>query len=96
MLIVTSLLLLGVLGLLGWSLAAAVRSRHLLLLYWRDAGLFVFERGEGREYVRLAVWQLPLAAARFAAAALRGRPRPVSTPLPALLLQPQRARLTPH
>lgn len=96
MLIVASLLLSGLIGLTGWSLWAAVEARHLMLLYWRDAGLFVFQRGSGSEYVRLAPWRLPLAAVQYGTGALLRRVRPVRTPLPSLVLHPRRPGLNAH
>lgn len=52
---------------LGVAAVRAQRDEYLLVLHVHGAGVFLFERLDTGRYDRIAAWQLPAVAARYAA-----------------------------
>ena len=82
-LILVALVALG--GLVGAAIHAH-REEYLLVLHVHGAGTFLFERLDDGRYDRIAAWQLPAVALRYAARTPVTLRRPtLRTPSPVLV-----------
>jgi hypothetical protein len=68
-------------GLVAGRLAMrAVKDEYLLVLRWREHGLWIFERGDDGRYARIRLVALPVALVRYAWGNSHSRPLPVRLP----------------
>lgn len=61
-------------------MSRAVEEEHLLVLYWKEHGLWIFERGGSGRYERLALVALPVALLRYVWRTWHPKPVPVRLP----------------
>jgi hypothetical protein len=61
----------AVLAAVVWTIAAAFREEHLVMMHWRDAGTMFLERAEHGRYETCEPRQLPGAVWRFAGLKVR-------------------------
>jgi hypothetical protein len=60
--------------------ARAIREEYLLVLHWREHGLWVFERADDGRYGRIPLGALPVALLRYAWRTWFPRPLAVRMP----------------
>jgi hypothetical protein len=76
MMIYLAIVMVAAVGVLtGYATSHAIRQEYLLVLRWREHGLWLFERGEDGRFQRIPLGALPAALVRYAWIRYQQRPR---------------------
>jgi hypothetical protein len=72
--------LIATLAVAGRVAANAIEEEYLLVLRWKEHGLWIFERDEDGRYARIPLPAVPAALVRYARRGAHPRPLPVRLP----------------